>query len=58
MTKKDVPFMWQPEQQQAFQELKQIITEAPVLSYYNPEKENLFQSDASLKAWLCVDARW
>ena len=54
MTKKDVPFMWQPEQQQAFQELKQVITEAPVLSYYNPEKENLIQSDASLKGIGCV----
>ncbi|CAB3997901.1 retrotransposon-like family member retr-1, partial [Paramuricea clavata] len=54
MTKKDVPFMWQPEQQQAFQELKQVITEAPVLSYYNPEKKNLIQSDASLKGIGCV----
>ncbi|CAB4037557.1 Hypothetical predicted protein [Paramuricea clavata] len=54
MTKKDVPFMWQPEQQQAFQELKEVVTEAPVLSYYNPEKENLIQSDASLKGIGCV----
>ena len=47
MTKKDVPFMWQPEQQQAFQELKQVITEAPVLPYHKPGKENFIPSDAS-----------
>jgi hypothetical protein len=54
MTKKDVPFMWQPEQQQAFQELKQVITDAPVLPYHNPGKENFTPSDASLKGIGCV----
>jgi len=54
LMKKDVPFMWQPEHQRAFQNLKQAITEVPVLAYYDPEKENLIQSDASLKGIGCV----
>ena len=41
--------MWQPEHQKAFQELKQVIAEAPVLAYYDPNKENVIQSDASMK---------
>ena len=52
--KKDTPFVWQPEHHRAFQSLKQIITEAPVLAYYDPEKDNVIQSDASLKGIGCV----
>ncbi|KAL9971554.1 hypothetical protein ACROYT_G017729, partial [Oculina patagonica] len=54
LMKKDVPFLWQPEHQRSFQNLKQAITEVPVLAYYDPEKENLIQSDASLKGLGCV----
>ena len=43
-----------PEHQKAFQELKQVITEAPVLAFYDTEKDNLIQSDASLKDLGCV----
>lgn len=31
-----------------------MITEVPVLAYYDPEKDNLIQSDASLKGIGCV----
>ncbi|PFX17897.1 Retrovirus-related Pol polyprotein from transposon 17.6 [Stylophora pistillata] len=54
LMKKGIPFVWQPEHHKAFQSLKQIITEAPVLAYYNPEKDNVIQSDASLKGLGCV----
>ena len=54
LMKKKGPFVWQPEQQKAFQELKQVITEAPVLAYYDPNKENVIQSDASMKGLGCV----
>ena len=54
LMKKDVKFVWQPEHQRAFQNLKQAITEVPVLAFYDPEKENLIQSDASLKGIGCV----
>ena len=54
LMKKEMPFMWQAEHQKAFESLKQVITEAPVLAYYNPEKNNLLQSDANLQGIGCV----
>ena len=54
LMKKETPFMWQAEHQKAFESLKQVITEAPVLAYYDPEKDNLIQSDASLQGIGCV----
>ena len=47
--KKDTSFVWQPEHLRAFQTVKRIITEAPVLAYYDPEKDNVIQSGASQK---------
>ena len=38
LMKKDTPFVWQPEHTKAFQNLKQIITEAPILAYYDPKR--------------------
>lgn len=46
VVKKEVPFMWllaDLEHQKAFQSLKQVITEVPVLVYYDPEKNNVIQ---------------
>ena len=54
LMKKGTPFVWQPEHTKAFQSLKQIITEAPVLAYYDPEKDNVIQSDASQRGLGCV----
>ena len=47
--KKDTPFVWQPKHHRAFQNVKQIVTKTPVLAYYDPEKDNVIQSDGSLK---------
>ena len=52
--KKDTPFVWQTEHHRAFQGLKQIITEAPVLACYDPEKDSVIQSDASFNGIGCV----
>ena len=46
--------MWQAEHHKAFESLKQVITEAPVAAYYDPEKDNLIQSDACLQGIGCV----
>lgn len=54
LMKKEAPFMWQAEHQKAFESLKQVMTEVPVLSYYDPEKDNLIQSNASLQGIGCV----
>ena len=53
--KKDTLFLWQPEHLRAFQNVKRIIIETPVLAYYDAEKDNVIQSDASLKTSLCPD---
>ena len=52
--KKDTPFVWQPKHHRAFQNVKRIITETPVLAYYDPEKDNVIQSDAILKGICCI----
>lgn len=52
--KKETHFVWQPEHHRAFPSLKQIITEAPVLACYDPEKDSVIQSDASLNGIGCV----
>ena len=49
LMKKDTLFVWQPEHLRAFQNVQRIITDAPVLAYYDPEKDNVIQSDASLE---------
>ena len=52
--KKDTPFVWQPEHTEAFHNLKHIIIEAPALACYDPEKENVIQSDANQRGIGCV----
>ena len=44
---KDVEWHWTDHQDQAFQRIRQLVTEAPVLKYYEPTKELTIQSDAS-----------
>ena len=52
--KKEIAFVWLPEHEKAFQELQQVITNAPVLTYYDTNKENIIQSDAGQKDPGCV----
>lgn len=40
---------WSRVQQQAFEEVKQLVSEAPLLSFYKPEEELTIQCDASEK---------
>ena len=47
--KEKVPFNWGPEHQELFAMLKKEIVRAPVLAYYNPQKETILQTDASTK---------
>ena len=49
LIKEKVPFNWGPEQQESFNMLKKEIVRAPVLAYYNPQKETILQTDASTK---------
>ncbi|XP_040356411.1 uncharacterized protein K02A2.6-like [Ixodes scapularis] len=41
------PWAWSDEQDNAFQETKNLVARAPVLAYYNPQKPLMVQCDAS-----------
>ena len=47
LTRQDTEFNWTEEQENAFREVKRLVTTAPVLSYYNPKAELEIQCDAS-----------
>ena len=49
LVKEKVPFNWGPEHQESFAMLKKQIVRAPVLAYYNPQKETILQTDANTK---------
>ena len=50
LVKEKVPFNWGPEHQESFTMLKKELVRALVLSYYNPQKETVLQTDASTRA--------
>ena len=49
LSKDKVPFIWGPEHQAAFKQMKKEIVRAPMLTYYNPKKETIMQTNASIK---------
>ena len=49
LCKDKVPFNWGPEHQAVFKQSKCEIIRAPILAYYNPNKETVLQTDASVK---------
>ena len=49
LAKDKVPFNWDPEHQSAFTQKKTEIASTPILAYYNPKKQAVLQTDASIK---------
>ena len=49
LTHQDVEWRWSEEQGKAFREIKHLVTSAPILRYYDQEKELTIQCDASSK---------
>ena len=49
LTRKDAEWKWPEDQESAFKEVKNLVTTAPALSYYNPKAELEIQCDASQK---------
>ena len=47
LTKMDVPWNWSKAQDDAFDAMKRLVSEAPVLRFYDPDKELSIQCDAS-----------
>ncbi|KAH7563016.1 reverse transcriptase [Bipolaris maydis] len=64
ITKKEIGFKWEQEHQEAFDRIKQIFLEAPVLEMYSPQRPTRVETDASdyaLGAVLsqqCPDKKW
>ena len=44
--KKDVQWQWHPDHEAAFNTLKQAISQAPVLKFFEPSKPSVIQADA------------
>ena len=49
LLEKEVEWQWQAEQQKSFVSLKELITKAPVLKYFNPKRPVKLSVDASSK---------
>ena len=49
LAKDKVPFNWGPEHPSASTQMKKEIASAPILAYYNPKKQTVLQTDASIK---------
>ena len=47
LLKKDVEFIWDACHDRAFQKIKDVLTDSPVLAYFNPNKDVTLQVDAS-----------
>ncbi|GJP32774.1 hypothetical protein CLOM_g17372 [Closterium sp. NIES-68] len=50
LLKKDTPYKWEPEHQEAMEQLKQALTSAPVLILPDPECDYVIEADASDQA--------
>lgn len=48
LTQTGVEWYWGDAEEKAFDKVKQLVTQAPVLAYYSPEKELVIQCDASI----------
>ena len=49
LSKERVLFNWGPEHKEAFDTIKKELIKVPVLTYYDPNKEMVLQTDASIK---------
>ena len=47
LLKKDVEFQWLPEHQQAVDKIKQVLSNEPVLRFFDPNKKVTIQAEAS-----------
>jgi len=47
LLKKDNAFFWDDQHNQSLQEVKKMLTQAPVLKYFDPSKQTTLQCDAS-----------
>ena len=53
---KDIAGTWEPSQKQAFLELKQLVSSAPILTFYDISRPTVACADAMGRTWSCFDA--
>ncbi|KAF8760104.1 hypothetical protein RHS01_02258 [Rhizoctonia solani] len=58
LVKKDTPWKWETREQEAFQGLKDAITNAPVLCHADPLKPYFLETDASGAALGSILSQW
>ena len=46
-TKKGIPFKWNEEAEQSFQQIKELIIREPILQNFDPDKETFIETDSS-----------
>jgi hypothetical protein len=51
LTKKSQAFVWQDQQQRAFERLKELMITAPILAHFHVEWVTILQADASFFGW-------
>lgn len=49
LTHKEAVWQWKHEHDTAFEKIKELVTQIPLLKYYNPDEELTVQCDASDK---------
>ena len=49
LLKDKIPFNWGSVHQSVFIHMKKEVASAPILAYYNPKKQTVLQTDASIK---------
>ena len=49
LTRKNTPFIWTQEHVSVFARIKQTLTREQELAHFNPEKETVIQTDASIR---------
>ncbi|GJP80149.1 hypothetical protein CLOP_g10375, partial [Closterium sp. NIES-67] len=54
LLKKNTPYKWEPQHQEAVEQLKQALTSAPVLILRDPESDYVMEADASDQAMGAV----
>ena len=57
LTKKNVMFKWTLAEQRAFNQLKQKLTQAPVIAYFDTKKRSILIVDGSPKGISCILAQ-
>ena len=52
LTKKDTAFQWSEKHDQAFNQIKDLLTSSTVMAYFDPRKDTELITNASL--WVCL----